>query len=150
MPIQIILLIVLAVAAVFLLHSRFSHGQYGKLRPNQSVGEAFESFRVKDHMQYFSSGPHGCPNAIMAIEKTWVLMDDLWKKEDLSQADMKQFVQGMQGKGVPLFGFDLVDRQERKIGEWFSVLDTQTTIFFPGGNRVSVATPPVDTYPPLP
>ena len=148
MSIQILLTIVFGVIAVIFLYRRFSRGRYGMLRPSREVGKAFESFQVQNHLRYYTSGPVFSPNAMMALDAAWMLDDGLWTRQDMTPAMMKKLVQGMQERNGSLFGFDMVDHRGIKIGEWFSVLDTQTSIALLDGNRVSVSTPPGDTYSP--
>jgi len=142
--IQTLALILLAVIAAVFILSRFLRGDYGNLRLSGEVGEAFLNAQVKEQVHYYSSGPEAYPNALMGLDKAWVLQSDLWKKRDLTSETMKALVLRMQEENGPHHGFDMVDAEGRKIGEWFSTLDVQTTIKMTGAKTVTVSTPPFD------
>ena len=143
MNLPIFLLIALAILAAVFIFSRFSRGRYGSLHLNPSVGAAFEAFLVDGEMQYYISGPDACPNAVMGLSRGWQLRESLWKEGVLTAGEMKALVMAMADRH-PCHGFDILDHQGRKIGVWFSAIDTFTTITILDRGGVSVATPPFD------
>ena len=146
----IIITIVSAVLAVIVLHWRFSGGSYGRLHPNGEVTNAYESFQTNPHRNYYLSGPESYPHALMGIDRDWTLLSDLWKRIDFTSGRRKKLVRGMQTKAqenlVCLQGYDILDEQGRKIGDWFSLPGIHVVIRIKGGNRVEISTPPIDTY----
>ena len=150
MDIQI--LIALGIIAIFLITIviwRFGE-RYGKIRPSRDVTEAYDRFRVDPNLHYYISGSDVYPNAIIGIDKAWIMESDLWKKKDLSSQDMKELVQNMRAKSaeriLTLHGFDIFDNRGRKIGDWFSIMGVIMTVEIRGEKRVIVHTPPLDTY----
>ena len=147
-----ILITVLAVAAILVIaYWRFVGGRYGKLRPSREATVAYESFRVDSGRNYYLSGPDLYPNAIMGIDKSRMVVSDLWKKQDLSAEEMKRLVENMRNRaleqGVMLHGFDILNEKGVKIGDWFSIPGLNIMIRTEGENRVVVSTPPLDIYP---
>ncbi|MDD5167332.1 MAG: hypothetical protein PHN75_00815 [Syntrophales bacterium] len=134
----LVFLLFIAIAFVF---SRYLRGDYGELRLNPEVADTFDHFLINDHFNYYVSGPDACPNAIMGIDKTWVLASDLWRRTELTPATMKELVGQMRDKHLPLHGFDIIDHRKTKIGAWYSVLDIHITIKIAGENRIVVSTP---------
>jgi len=147
-PVLLFMIFLVAVAALFAM-SRFAGNHYGELRVNPDVGEAFENGEVQERLRYYTSGPDGAPNAMMGLDRDWVLAPGLWKPAEMTPTRMKTLVGSMEERGQTLFGFDMVDHRGQKIGELFSVLGVQTTIVMGRDNQVDIETPPVDTYPPF-
>jgi len=146
-----ILIIALAVAAALILAVwRFSDGRYGKLRPSPEAAAAWESFRVDPGKTYYLSGSAVYPNALMGIDKAFELESDLWKRREMTTAGMKELVGNMRARaleqGTLMHGFDILDEKERKIGEWYSLPGLSIVIRTTGENRISITTPPLDTY----
>jgi hypothetical protein len=150
MNLQVILIILAVIVALSLAVWRFSGGRYGKLRPSGEAAATYEAFRVDPGLHYYLSGSDLYPNALMGVDKAWVLISDLWKKRDPSPEGMKELVQGMQAKAMEslatLSGFDVLDDRGRIIGNWFSLPGLHVTVRITGENRVEISTPPLDTY----
>jgi len=146
MDLSLLLMIFLAVVAALFVASRFAGNRFGALRINPDVGKAFEKGQINERLRYYISGPDNGPFAIMGLDRDWDLEEGLWKPRDLTSSQMQELVSGMGERMATLHGFDMVDDRGSKIGEWFSVLEIQTTITLRGGNRIAVATPPVETY----
>ena len=150
MDIQILIAIVsIALVLIAIVKWRAS-ARYGKIRPSREVTTAYECFSVDPGLNYYISGSDTYPNAIIGIDKTWILESDLWKKKDLSSQSMKELVQNMQSKSaeqnITLHGFVILDNKGRRIGDWFSIMGIITTVEITGERRVIVYTPPIDTY----
>ncbi|GEM_PF-514584 len=148
---QLIIIVIAAILAIIVLFWRFSSGSsYGKLQPSVEVTAAYESFQVNSRMNYYLSGPDLYPNALMGIDKDWLLVSDLWKKKELAPDGMRALVQGMQTRAmenlVCLQGFEIMDHRGMKIGTWFSLPGLEVLIRIKGDNRVEISTPPGDIY----
>jgi len=150
MNIQLIIVLLVGILAVIVLLKRFSGGRNGKLYPSKGALESYTSFHVDPEKQYYSSGVDVYPNALMGLHKNWVLESDLWKKRELNTAGMQELVTGMQDKAMEktllLHGFDLLDDRGQKIGDWYSVMGLSIGIKILGEHRISITTPPHDTY----
>ena len=99
-----IALVIIALAAMILAFWRFSGGRFGELRPSREATEAYTSFRVDPEKEYYSSGSDVYPNALMGIDKSWVLESDLWKKRELTETGMKELVMNMQARSMERSG----------------------------------------------
>jgi len=150
MDMQILIAVgIIAIVIVAIIRWR-AGARYGKIRPSEEVTEAYDCFSVDPNMIYYISGSDLNPNAIIGIDKAWILESDLWKKKDLDSQGMKELVQNMQSKTMDLcltlHGFVILDNAERKIGNWFSIMGIHTVVEIVGERRVVVHTPPLDTY----
>ncbi len=139
------------IAAAFIIRFLWrARGRYGRTRPNSSVAEAFEGFRVDPDLNYYSSGSDVYPNAILGIEKTWKLESDLWKNRKLNSRNMKELVQNMQSSASEtnsmLDGFDIADNRGRRIGNGYSIWGLTLVVEVTGENKVFVSTPPQGIY----
>jgi hypothetical protein len=150
MEIQILVAIgFIAIVLIAIFRSRVN-SHYGKIRPSGDVTISYERFSVDPNQNYYLSGSDTYPNAIIGIDKTWILESDLWKRKDLSFQNMKELVQNMQNKSAEqnnvLHGFVILDNKGKKIGDWFSIMGVITTVEVTGEGGVIVSTPPIDTY----
>jgi hypothetical protein len=150
MSIQIIIILCIGLLTVIVLATRIAGGRYGKLRASEDALEAFTSFRVDHHKNYYTTGSDAFPNALMGLNKDWSLESDLWKKRNPIDSGLQELVSNMQHKAAEkmlfLHGFDVLDNRGEKIGDWYSVLGLHITIRISGEKRVSISTPPLDTY----
>jgi hypothetical protein len=151
MDVKILISMFAAACILLLIVWSFSDGRYGELRPNKEVTNNFETFRIDPGKEYYLSGPDVYPNAIIGIDKSRTLETDLWKKRDLTAEEMKELVGHMRSLAMEhiafLQGYDILDDQGKKIGEWFSLPGMNIVIRMKGENRVSISTPPLDVYP---
>ena len=150
MDIQILIAVaVLACAGIALIRWR-AGARYGTIKPSQDVTTAYEYFSVDPELNYYISGSDTYPNAIIGIDKAWILESGLWRKKDLSSHDMKELVQNMKSRAleqnIMLHGFVVLDNKGRKIGDWFSIMGLNMTVEIKGEKSVIIHPPPVDTY----
>jgi hypothetical protein len=151
MSIQTIIALCIFVLMALALAVWISSGRYGKLRPSQEATDAYTSFQVDPEKYYYSSGPYFYPNALMGIDKAWTEESGLWKKRELTNADIRELVVNMQSKAMEqmasLHGFDVIDDKGGKIGDWYSIPGMNITIKVTGEKRVAVSTPPIEINP---
>lgn len=150
MDIQILIAVgIIAIMVVVLIRWRGST-RYGTIKPSQEVTTVYECFSVDTDLNYYISGSESCPNAVIGIDKTWILKPDLWKKKDLSAEEMKELVQNMRSRAlemnIVLHGFIILDNMGRKIGNWFSVIGLATVVEVRGEKSVIIHPPPLNTY----
>ncbi|MCK9274047.1 MAG: hypothetical protein M0P57_03050 [Syntrophales bacterium] len=150
MSIQIIVILCISLLAIIVIGTRIADGRYGRLQASETVLESYTSFRVDPDKNYYTSGSDAYPNALMGIYKDWSLESDLWKKRNLIDSGMQELVLNMQQKAAEkmlfLHGFDVLDNRGGKIGDWYSVSGLHIIIKVSGEKRVSITTPPLDTY----
>jgi len=127
-----------------------TRSQYGTMEPSGKVTESFESYTVNDNLNYYISGSDVVPNAIMGIDKRYILVSDLWKKRDFTGAELGSLVENMRSMaleyGSIMHGFDIVDNRGNDIGDWYSILSARTAVKMDGEYRVIIHTPPLETY----
>jgi hypothetical protein len=123
---------------------------WGKIMPNDQVKKDFESYQVSPDMNYFISGSDVYPNAILGLDKAYILDSTLWKKVDLNQASLKELVTYMKNRAIGFgqfqFGFAVLDDQGKQIGVWYSLLSASTGVKMKGDNKVMIYTPDQNTY----
>ena len=150
MEIQFLIALIITAFVLIAIFKRRAGTRYGKIRPNGDVTEAYNRFELDPDRNYYISGSDVHPNAIIGIDKAWTLESDLWKKKDLDPQSMKELVQNMQVKSaeriLTLHGFDIFDDHGMKIGDWFSIMGVTTNVEITGEKRVTMNTPPIDTY----
>jgi hypothetical protein len=128
-------------------------GNYGRISPSREVARAFEGYRVNHELRYYISGPDRNPNAFMGLERNYRLDPAaLWREVPMTEARMKEIVEGMQAKAsqlqMTLHGFELTDRTGRPIGVWYSILKGRTFLMINDDGTVRIDTPPLDLYEP--
>jgi len=150
MSIEYLIPVVIIIIAFIVIVTWRVGWRYGKISPSREVTAVYEHFQVDPGQHYYISGADLYPNAIMGIDKSWMLESDLWKKKDLDSQGMKELVQSMQSKSREqnrmLHGFDISDNRGEKIGEWFSLMGISTTVKIIGERTVVIHTPPIDTW----
>lgn len=125
-------------------------GKYGSIVPDGSATTAFESFQLDAGLNYYVSGADEYPNALLGLNKDYVLDSTLWKRIDPTPARFRDLVLQMQTRawqvGQRQYGFAVVDDQGRRIGIWYSILPARTLVVMKGDRHVEVYTPDIDTY----
>lgn len=123
---------------------------YGAIRPGAEATAVFEKGQAPSNYRYYVSGSDLYPNALIAVDRAYVLDSDLWKERRLTSAEMKVLVSDMQSKalevGETLHGFDILGPGGEKIGLWYSILRARTYVKMEGENRVVIGTPPIDLW----
>ncbi len=150
MDLELIIAIAITLISLIILAYARRQSQYGKLKGSYEVTEAYRTFRVEPHMNYYTSEPDDAPNAIIGLYADWTLESDLWKKRTLEPESMKALVEAMRQKALErslsLHGFNMIDNGGRKIGTWFSVMGIQPTVRVKVDRHLILDTPPQDTY----
>ncbi len=150
MNVQLIIILLIGILAVIILVTRLAGGRYGKLYPGQNVPGSDAPFRVDPEKHYYVSGPDLYPNALLGLNKDWVLKSDLWKKRELDDVGIKELVLNMQDRAMEkslfLHEFDVLDDRGMKIGDWYSIMGLHIVIKILDEKKVSITTPPLDIY----
>jgi hypothetical protein len=126
-----------------------SLGNYGTIVPDRNVTHAFKNYQVNPDLNYYTSGSDVYPNAIIGIDKRYVLDSTLWKKVEFTPQTLKILVNDMNAKvseiNQTLHGFAILDTRGNTIGYWFSILSARTTVRIED-HSVFIFTPDLDTY----
>jgi hypothetical protein len=124
----------------------------GSFRASREATAAFANYQIRPDYRYYYSGPEAIPNALIGIDRKYVLEpQDLWKPIEATPAGFKAIVREMKRKGLGeaerlLHGFDILDDKGNVIGQWYSVLNATTSVQMTGENSVLVYTPKMDVY----
>lgn len=149
-PRVIIIAVVVIVAVFLLLFGKRIRSHYGSLKPSAEVGANFEQYRENPDLTYYTSGSESYPTALMGIDKAVTLDSKLWKKRIFKEGAFKTLIQGMQHKvsqlNLHLHGFVIADKEDKPIGNWYSVLGLHIVIKDTAPGRVSITPPPNDMY----
>jgi len=123
---------------------------YGRFAPDSKVTQAFELYEVNPEMNYYFSGSDVHPNALLGLDKHYVLEPILWKPVDMTPSRMKEIVAAMKKRsstiGQNVFGFSLLDPQGKPVGIWYSIMSATTFFQMKENNEVRIYTPDLDTY----
>jgi hypothetical protein len=125
-------------------------GKWGKITPDTEAKTYFEKYQVNPDMNYYICGSDIYPNAILGLNKSYVLDSTIWKKVELTEATLGERVTDMKtraiGFGQGMFGFAVLDDKEKQIGIWYSLLSAATSVQVKEGNKVMIYSPDNDTY----
>jgi len=123
---------------------------YGRFSPDRETTQAFENYQINPEMNYYVSGSDVYPNALMGLDKHYVLDSSLWKGVNMTPEMMKEIVSNMKQKVSTiyqtLFGFVLLDPQGKPIGVWYSIMSATTSFKIKEDNHVVVITPNINIY----
>jgi hypothetical protein len=123
---------------------------WGKIIPDNQARNAFETYQISPDMNYYISGSEANPNAILGLNKAYILDSDLWKKVDLTESKLKALVTVMKSRamdfGQPQFGFAVLNNKSEQIGVWYSILGATTAVKMKEDNKVMIYTPNQNTY----
>ncbi len=123
---------------------------WGRIVPDSEVTKSFETYQVSPDSNYYISGSDVYPNAILGLNKAYTLDSTLWKKVELTQANLQVMVTDMKSKardiGQNQFGFVVLDNRGKKIGIWYSLLTATAPVRMKGDDEVIIYTPDQDTY----
>jgi hypothetical protein len=125
-------------------------GKWGKIEPDSDVKAYFEKYQVNPNMNYYISGSDVYPNAILGLNKSYILDSTIWKKVELTEASLGEMVTDMKtramGVGQGMFGFAVRDDRGKQIGIWYSLLTAATSVQMKEDNKVMIYPPDNDTY----
>lgn len=128
-------------------------GNYGGLQINDKVEQSFVRGEIKPNLTYYYFGREAAPDAIMALDKGFVLENpDMWypivpqTSENLRALTKMMYDRLRMEYSFPpptLRGFRLLDQYGRYVGEWYSPWEYTNSVKSDGGNRVLVYPPRV-------
>lgn len=143
----------LILPGIFLLALAACGGSYGGLQLNDRVEKSFVRGELKPSMTYYYFGREAAPDAIMALDKRFVLDNpDMWypivpqTSENLRGLSKMMYDRLRMEYAFPpptLRGFRMIDQYGRYVGDWYSAWETTTTVKSDGGTHVLVYPPRV-------
>lgn len=125
--------------------TRSGSSAWGKFLPDETVRRNVEAGNMDPALNYYYSGPVSRPNAIMGLNKKYVLDNKLWQPVS-SPAMCKELCHSMmtadKQSNVPdLQGFTMLSPDGQKIGVWYSEINAKMMVKMGKGNKVIVYTP---------
>jgi hypothetical protein len=123
---------------------------WGKIVPANEVKIFFETYQVSPDLNYYISGSDVYPNAILGLNKAYILDSTLWKKIELTEDLLQVLVTDMKSRalnsGINQFGFAVLDNQGKQIGIWYSILFATAPVQMKEDKKIIIYTPDHDTY----
>jgi len=115
----------LSIAVVFMAGCAGT-GKNGRLVYNDNVKKAFETYQLPPNHAFYYSGPDAFPNAVIGIQKEYLLKSRFWKPVELTPKMLKKWLEyrgPRDGVDLSRKGSDILAPDGRQIGIWYSVKD---------------------------
>ena len=120
-----------------------SMSNYGQLKSNKEVTQAFESYRILPNYKYYYRGTYSRPIAIIGIKENYTLNSNLWVEIDPDSKDFRTLIDrvSLQGSGstVQPWGFDILDNSGADVGVWYSAIRAAAVDIKPDGRIVNLS-----------
>lgn len=135
-------LVIFAVAG--LLAGCATIGTKGTMQRSQELNQKFLNYEVLLDYNYYYSGGHDRPNAILGIHKDYQLVSPLWKTIQLNSAQLEKWIETIapedyRGQSGYVAAY-ILDPNGKKVGIWYSIRDT-TPVKFLERNKIKVYSP---------
>ena len=116
------------------------------IRSSQEATDIWHSYQVLPNYKYYYSGSDARPNYIIGIDDRYRLTSKLWKPVDLTPEKLEDWINYVRprvGYSPRLYGADITDKDDQRIGLWYSVRDWRRlgTARVAENNQVSVTRP---------
>ena len=129
-PVIAVMLAVLALAGCA--------GNYGSLKRDAQVQQAFESNQVPRNYKYYYYGYDTRPYAIFGIEPEYQMNSKMWREVTPDTESFKEMTRWIwEDYGYYKFGADILDPQGKKVGVFYSAI-RETSFKFTNGNQIMV------------
>ena len=103
-----------------------SMSNYGKLKSNPEVTQAFEAYQILANHKYYYRGTYSRPFVIVGINENYELNSKLWVQIDPKSKDFRILIDrvSLQGAGTTTqpWGFTILDPAGSDVGVWYSAL----------------------------
>jgi hypothetical protein len=119
-------------------------GDRGSLQRDRDLNNRIVAYEVLPDHNYYFSGSFGRPNAILGIHNDYQLVSDLWQSVQVDSLQMRKWISAISPDAMRgtagYFAAYILDPDGKRVGFWYSI-QSNTTIRFPGENKVEVFTP---------
>jgi hypothetical protein len=140
---------IISFSIIIMLLSGCSLSNYGQLKSNKEVTEAFENYQILPNLKYYYRGTYSRPIAIVGIKENYELSSNLWVKIDPNSKDFQALIEkvSLQGSGgiVNPWGFIILDHSGRDVGVWYSAIRAAAVEVKPNGQIVNLSPIPTAT-----
>jgi hypothetical protein len=92
---------------------------------SQAATDIWHSYQILPNYKYYYSGPDARPFYIIGIDDRYRLQSNLWKPIDLTPERLERWINipPRVGYSPRLYGADITDSNDQRIGLWYSVRD---------------------------
>ena len=120
------------------------------IRSSQAATDIWHSYQILPNYKYYYAGGDAQPSYIIGIDDRYHLSSKLWKPVDLTPEKLENWINYIRprvGYSPRLYGADITDKDDQRIGLWYSVRDWRLlgTASVNDKNQVSVTRPSVAT-----
>ena len=129
----------IAVIAVALLTSGCFQN-YGRLKHNDDVTRAFQTYQVEPDYKYYYYGRTNMPYAIVGIDRAYHMRSRVWREVDHDTEQFKEMIFWVwDDVYVPfrLSGAHITDPSGKKVGIWYSGI-WYAAVRFEEDNRIVI------------
>jgi len=123
---QRLLAAIILSSIVIMVLAGCSMANYGQLKPNDEVTQAFKNSQILPNLKYYYRGTYSRPIAIVGIKENYELDSKLWVKIDPDSKDFQALIKkvSLQGSGsiVNPWGFIILDPSGKEAGVWYSAI----------------------------
>jgi hypothetical protein len=110
---------------------------FGNLKQDAEVQQAFESNRVPRDYKYFHYSDSE-PYVILGLEPSYVMESAMWREVSSDTEEFKEMVRWIwEDYGYYKFGADILDPQGAKVGIMYTSI-RETSVKFVGENKIVV------------
>ena len=103
-----------------------SMSNYGKLKSEPEVTQAFEAYRILPGHKYYYWGTNSRPVAIAGIKENYELNSKLWLPIEPESKNFRTLIDrvSLQGTGSTTqpWGFNILDKSGNDVGVWYSAI----------------------------
>ena len=119
-------LVFFLISSTLLAFSGCSLENYGKLKSEPEVTQAFEAYQVLPGHKYYYWGTASRPVAIAGIKENYKLDSKLWLPIEPDSKDFRALIDrvSLQGSGSTTqpWGFHILDKAGNDVGVWYSAI----------------------------
>jgi len=115
---------------------------YGKLKSEPEVTQAFEAYRILPDHKYFYWGTPSRPVAIAGINENYELNSRFWLPIEPESKDFRTMIDrvSLQGSGtIQPWGFTILDKSGNDVGVWYSAIRAAAVEIEEGGRIVNLS-----------
>jgi hypothetical protein len=115
-------------------------GDYGRLKEDPALTDAFKNGRALPDYNYFYCGRENLPYAVVGIDPAYQFEDRVWFKIETKEEVYKKAASVVAWNHIWSKGAEILDPSGNRIGIWFSYYQ-HTTVKVGPENKVAVYNP---------
>jgi hypothetical protein len=122
---------------------------FGQFVPDNKARIAFETFQINPDYRYYYSGSDTYPVAMLALNKSYTMGNDLWPEVQVTPETMQQIILNMQNQrrmtsGGTHSGFAVLDHEGKQIGILYTYVGLGIALMVAKDNVVKIYGPKDD------